>query len=337
MAIAKLRREVYELDLPPGLVPRLKCSLVKGLAELEGNDRVILGVKDENRAVYHSDPLVRHEGDVTVSEAGGEEPVEPRHLAPDPAHGMVTDLVVDVVERRLEDEAGRRTALEGEEGDEMSGHSCAEAVAPHDDPAGVSITDRHQPVKHSPGVLDHPGLIGESLGAVSVAAVVTAHHVTVQAPQHLVQLHTVGPGPVGRVPVQVENHSLPVTLQQGLVVRLGVGGGLGGEVGAGEGVPDPHTHPGLGLQAEIAGERETTAAGRVVKIHNTRPSEDNADGLLRGYLGSRSQLPDKWKEDHVPLYVRCVLEDKGQGHKQEQYQLQVESHNIKNTPEISRF
>ena len=35
MAIAKLRREVYELDLPPGLVPRLKCSLVKGLAELE--------------------------------------------------------------------------------------------------------------------------------------------------------------------------------------------------------------------------------------------------------------------------------------------------------------
>ena len=111
VAVAKLGGEVDKLDLSPGFVPGLDGGLVQSFAELEGDHSVIFGVEDENGAIYHSDPLFRHEGDVAVRQAGGEEPVKPGHLAPDPAHRVVPHLVVDIVEGRLQDEASWRTAL----------------------------------------------------------------------------------------------------------------------------------------------------------------------------------------------------------------------------------
>ena len=77
-----------------------------------------------------------------------------------------------------------------------------------------------------------------------------------------------------------------------------------------------------------SGSLKSTTPGH---LEGTQPGV-NTRHYLTGF-----DLPDKWKEDHVPLYIRCVLEYKGQGHKEEQYQLQVEGHNIQNTPEMSIF
>ena len=49
MSVAKLGREVDELDLSPGLVPRLEGGLVQGLPQLEGHHGIVLGVKDEDK------------------------------------------------------------------------------------------------------------------------------------------------------------------------------------------------------------------------------------------------------------------------------------------------
>lgn len=44
------------------------------------------------------DPLVRHKAKIIVCQRRGEEPVKPRHLPPQPAKGVVPDLVGEVRE-----------------------------------------------------------------------------------------------------------------------------------------------------------------------------------------------------------------------------------------------
>ena len=105
-------------------------------------------MEDEDGAVDHRQPLVRDEAHVIVGEALGEEPVKPGHLAPDPAHRVVPHLVRDVVEGRLEDEAGGVVGLEAEEADQVARHARAEAVAPHHHAAAVPAAPRHHPVVH---------------------------------------------------------------------------------------------------------------------------------------------------------------------------------------------
>jgi len=55
-------------------------------------------MENQNRTEDDGDSLVSHEGNIVGSKALGEEEVKPRKLAPQPAHGMVPDLIVDVVE-----------------------------------------------------------------------------------------------------------------------------------------------------------------------------------------------------------------------------------------------
>ena len=47
---------------------------------------------------------VRREPDVVFFQGPGEKPLEPRHLPPEESHGVLLDLVLDVVERGLENE-----------------------------------------------------------------------------------------------------------------------------------------------------------------------------------------------------------------------------------------
>ena len=62
-------------------------------------------MKNKNRTEDDGDSLVSHEGNIVGSQALSEEEVKPRKLAPQPAHRMVPDLIVDVVEGRLQDQA----------------------------------------------------------------------------------------------------------------------------------------------------------------------------------------------------------------------------------------
>ena len=51
VSVVKLGRKADELHL--GLVPGLERSLVQSHAQLEGDSRIVLGVKNENRAGDH--------------------------------------------------------------------------------------------------------------------------------------------------------------------------------------------------------------------------------------------------------------------------------------------
>ena len=68
--------------------------LVELLSELEGYDSVVPGVEDEDGEVDEMDELVGAEGDVTLVEGPGEEPLEPRHLPPQGRHRVHADLRV---------------------------------------------------------------------------------------------------------------------------------------------------------------------------------------------------------------------------------------------------
>ena len=106
MAITQITGVTLKLDGAPVRAPAGLSCLIEGDPELVGDHGVILGVEDQDGAVNEGDPLVSHKADVIVSQALGEEPVEPGHLAPHPAHRMVPHLVEDVVEWGLEHQPG---------------------------------------------------------------------------------------------------------------------------------------------------------------------------------------------------------------------------------------
>ena len=47
---------------------------------------------------------VRHESDIVFLKGPGEEPVKPGHFPPEERHRMQLDLIMDVIERGLEDQ-----------------------------------------------------------------------------------------------------------------------------------------------------------------------------------------------------------------------------------------
>ena len=78
---------------------------------------------------------VRREPDVVFFQGPGEKPLEPRHLPPQESHGVLLDLVLDVVERGLEDESLRKsdTGLLAEVGHELGADGCPQRVTVDDD------------------------------------------------------------------------------------------------------------------------------------------------------------------------------------------------------------
>ena len=86
---------------------------------------------------------------------------------------------------------------------------------------------------------------------------------------HLIQLHSVGPCPVGGVTMEVEDHRLAVILNKALMVmvspRLEI-------IGGGQNVPHPHLDVLVDIDVEILSVGEVTTPVRVIKINNSRPS-----------------------------------------------------------------
>ena len=86
---------------------------------------------------------------------------------------------------------------------------------------------------------------------------------------HLIQLHSMGPRPVGGVTMEVEDDCLAVILDEALMVMVSARLEI---IGGGQDVPHTHLDVLVDIDVEILSVGEVTTPMRVVKINNSRPS-----------------------------------------------------------------
>ena len=86
---------------------------------------------------------------------------------------------------------------------------------------------------------------------------------------HLIQLHSVGPCPVGGVAMEVEDDRLAVILDEALMVMVSARLQI---IGGGQDMPHPHLDVLVDIDVEILSVGEVTTPMRIIKINNSRPS-----------------------------------------------------------------